>query len=136
MSKLTKLNLDPHPILDFKLYLRNRIHVCHSKWKVIKISEVVSGVPQGSVLGLLLFLIYINDIDLLNTNQNEGSLLFYADDLLLYHPISASACKYMTIHHENPASPPLPNMCLNISGSPLYLKLTTASTFVWRVDLS
>ncbi len=34
----------------------------------------------------LLFLIYINDIDL---HQNEGSLLLYADDLLLYHPIQS-----------------------------------------------
>ena len=28
----------------------------------------------------------INDIDL---HQNKGSLLFYADDLLLYHPIQS-----------------------------------------------
>ena len=38
------------------------------------------------MLGPLLFLIYINDIDL---HQNEGSLLLYADDLLLYHPIQS-----------------------------------------------
>ena len=48
-------------------------------------SRVLSGVPQGSVLGPLLFLIYINDLT--NVELNDGKLLLYADDILLCHPI-------------------------------------------------
>ncbi len=67
-------------------YLRNIIQYVTVNGKSSNISEVVSRVPQGSVLGPLLFLIYMNDIDL---HQNEGSLLLYTDDLLLYNPIQS-----------------------------------------------
>ena len=52
-----------------------------------KSHHVLSGVPQGSVLAPLLFLIYINDI----TESITSTIRLYADDVLLYRVISDEA---------------------------------------------
>ena len=49
--------------------------------------RVLSGVPQGSVLGPILFLVYINDIDLVV----ENDILKFADDTKLYGIVSDQA---------------------------------------------
>ena len=45
--------------------------------------DVTSGVPQISVLGPVLFLIYINDI----TDNMQSTIRLFADDCTIYRPI-------------------------------------------------
>ena len=49
--------------------------------------RVDSGIPQGSIIGPLLFLIYINDLP--NVTQNTDTRIFlYADDAKIYRRIT------------------------------------------------
>lgn len=48
-------------------------------------SPVRSGVPQGTVLGPLMFILYINDIG----NDTSSSIRLFADDCLLYRRIAS-----------------------------------------------
>ena len=47
--------------------------------------EVKSGIPQGSVLGPLLFVLFVNDLP---QAVNHSSVYLFADDLKLFHKIS------------------------------------------------
>ena len=81
------------PLLDFfNSYLSNRrqrvvLNGTESDWKGIE-----AGVPQGSVLGPLLFLIYIND---LRENVLSTMELFADDSSLFTHVIDVNHSQYV-----------------------------------------
>ena len=80
MNTLADLNTNPHALKWLGDYLSQYVVESTS-------TQVISGVPQGSVLGPLLFLIYINGVT--EIPVNDGCMLVYADDILLYRQIQS-----------------------------------------------
>ena len=69
------------PLLTwFESFLKNRTQSVVCDGKHPQPSFVTSGVPQGTVLGPLLFLLYINDLP----DNLKSSVRLFADDALLY----------------------------------------------------
>ena len=57
-------------------------------------SDVSSGVPQGSILGPLLFIMYINDI----SSVVQSSIKMFADDVALYTTVKTPEdCKHRAV---------------------------------------
>lgn len=83
LLKLSKLNLDTSVLAWLRCFLTNRFQFVTVNHFDSSLSPVLSGVPQGSVLGPLLFLIYINDLP----SRVHSSINLFADDCVIYREI-------------------------------------------------
>ena len=82
LHKLADIGINPHVLNWLQDYLCQRSQYVVVNGECSTTSNVSSGVPQGSVLGPLLFIIYMDGIS--KIPLHEGSHLLYADDILLY----------------------------------------------------
>jgi len=87
LNKLHQLIIPPAQFQWLSNYLSDRF-----QWVVLNGTctswlPVTSGVPQGSIWGPLMFLLYVNDIPNVPFTK-DSPLVMYADDLLLFKPIS------------------------------------------------
>ena len=93
LKKLNFYGLDTISLEWFKSYLTNRQQFVLVNSEKSPLQTILTGVPQGSILGPLLFLIYINDIKFCS---NIFTFLCFADDTTITLSICTKniLCKY------------------------------------------
>ena len=83
LLKLNKYGIDGPLLLWFRHFLTNRLQRVGIRGTYSNWSAVTSGVPQGTILGPILFLIYVNDIP----NIVNSSVKLFADDTKIYREL-------------------------------------------------
>ena len=81
-AKLKSFGIFDIELKWFQEYLRNRKQVVAMDNELSDLCGISTGVPQGSILGPLLFVLLMNDLP---DHINKCSVLMYADDTVLFY---------------------------------------------------
>ena len=100
IEKLEGIGVNPYIIAWLSDYLTSRKQRVVVDGSMSSPTDVFSGVPQGSILGPLLFLIYIDGVTEVELSNNSR-LVLYADDVLIYSPISCHTDCQLLQHDIN-----------------------------------
>jgi hypothetical protein len=80
IAKLEQVQIKNSALDLFKSYLSNRLQITVIDSKKSTIKQVMAGVPQGSRLGPLLWILYYNDI----IDDLDCEVLIFADDICIF----------------------------------------------------
>ena len=83
LNKLKAYGITGQMLKWIEAFLTGRTHAVRVNGVLSEVNTVISGIPQGSVLGPILFIIYINDI--LDNITSDGFL--FADDTKILRSI-------------------------------------------------
>lgn len=160
LYKLSTLNIDSRVLTWINSFLTNRSQFVHVNGINSRPSPVTSGVPQGSVLGPLLFLIYINDLP----SYISSSVGLFADDCVIYSEVTndsdvlslqsdlysvsrwcdkwqmelnISKCKSMRVSRQNNTCPTyhIKTVALESVSSYKYLGVYIANNLSWDIHV-
>ena len=87
LTKIAATGVDSRVAVWVKEFLLGRTQRVRVDGQLSEEVRVTSGVPQGSVLGPLLFLAYVNDI----CRNIESNIRLFADDCIIYRKITDSS---------------------------------------------
>ena len=96
LSKMKQNGVSGSLLKIFRNYLNNRKQRVVLNATCSNYTLVESGVPQGSVLGPLLFLIYINDLEI----NKKSNMKFFADDTMLFSIVNDPALSANNLNHD------------------------------------
>jgi len=87
VTKLTTTGVDLKVVVWVKEFLLGRSQRVRADGQLSEEVRVFSRVPQGSLLGHLLFRAYVNDI----WRNNESNIRMFIDDCIIYRKIMDSS---------------------------------------------
>ena len=85
VERLSCYGLQDNELSLFQSYLSNRSQCCSVNGKISGFMPIIFGVPQDSILGPLLFIIYMNDLQNITSTCD---ISMYADDTHLSSAMS------------------------------------------------
>ena len=100
LSKLNAYGIDSKLVIWIEAFLCHRTQQVKINGVLSCSKHVLSGIPQGTVLGPLLFIIFINDMP--EVCVNLSNIFLFADDAKIYKCISdRDDCKKLNMSCQN-----------------------------------